>query len=170
MNIHPLIVHFPIALLTIYAIFECFRAKKFLVSESWFFVKATFLFLGTLGALLAGLTGNFGKSLFQTQYAIIQTHERFAFATGVVFAILSLIYFIVLIDRLFRPQLRKSANASSWESVANIARKFFIGPVLVPVALIGLVLLIITGTLGGSIVYGVTSDPIAQLVNQLFVR
>ena len=78
MNIHPILVHFPIALLTTYAFFECIRFKKLMELREWFYIKATFLFLGGLGALAAAQAGDFGKQLYPSARAIIQVHENFA--------------------------------------------------------------------------------------------
>ena len=37
MNVHPLLIHFPIALLTVYVVMECLRFKKLLAEHSWFY-------------------------------------------------------------------------------------------------------------------------------------
>ena len=170
MNIHPLLVHFPIALLSVYAIFECIRFRKLMELREWFFIKATFLFLGGLGALVAAETGDFGKALFPYQAAIIRVHESFAKGTIIIFGLLALVYLGMCIDRLWGAHLRASKSGAAWSAIMNVIQKLFVGPVLVPFALVGLTALIITGALGASIVYGATNDPLLQLINQLFVR
>ena len=169
MNIHPIIVHFPIALLALYAIFECFRFRKLIESQEWFYVKATFLFLGGLGALAAAMTGDFGKHLYPAAYAIIRVHENFADLTIAIFGILAVIYMAKFIDGLWGNYLRDSRCRSIWSLVMKIDEKLFTVPVLVPLAIVGFLALAITGALGGSIVYGAANDPFMQIVNQLFV-
>lgn len=169
MNIHPLLVHFPIALLSIYAIFECIRFRKLMELREWFYIKAIFLFLGELGALAAAATGDFGEQLFASQAAIIRVHEGFAKTTVVIFGIAALIYLGVCIDRIWGERLRTTKVGSLWNAIAKIAQRLFTGPVLVPFAVVGFVALIITGALGASIVYGTANDLLLQWVNQLFV-
>lgn len=169
MNIHPVLVHFPITLLTFYAIFECFRIKKLMESREWFYIKSTFLFLGGLGALAAAATGDFGKHLYPAARAIIGMHENFAKLTIVIFGCLALIYMPKFIDELWGDYLRHSSYDSTWRSIMKIDEKMFVAPVLIPLAIIGLFALIITGALGGSVVYGAASDPFTQIVNRLFV-
>jgi len=170
MNIHPLLVHFPIALLSVYAVFECLRFKKLLELREWFYIKATFLFLGGLGALAAAKAGDFGKSLFPAEMNIIHVHENFAKLTIIIFGLLALIYLGIFIDNVWGERIRRSSFGSAWEAMIAVDKKVFIGPVLVPGAAIGLLSLIVTGTLGASIVYGVTNDPVTQLVSRIFVR
>jgi uncharacterized membrane protein len=47
-NVHPLLVHFPIALLVVYSLLEWVPLKKLANLSSWFYIKATFLFFGDL--------------------------------------------------------------------------------------------------------------------------
>jgi len=82
-GLHPVIVHFPIAMLTLYSVFEIislfYREKNFQV--------ILLLFLGTavLSGLAAVLTGNqaaqlCGNLLNAEQKNIINAHETFASA------------------------------------------------------------------------------------------
>lgn len=57
-NIHPLLVHFPIALLTVYSLLEAVPLKRIQKLPYWFYVKAVLLITGTISILptiLAGL-------------------------------------------------------------------------------------------------------------------
>lgn len=57
MDFHPIIVHFPIALLTCYGLMELVRLKKVLTSAHWFYIKAVFLLVGSAATLIAFKTG-----------------------------------------------------------------------------------------------------------------
>lgn len=101
MNIHPFFVHFPIALLTFYAIFECIQAKRLLAMREWLYLKALFLFLGSGGALLAAATGDFGKRLYRIERSVISVHETFAYGTIIIFGFICAIYLVMLVEALF---------------------------------------------------------------------
>lgn len=161
MNIHPLVVHFPIALLTIYALFELLRFKRITQERSWIYIKAAFLILGTLSAFAAIGTGDFGKELYRSAANSIAVHESAAQATTFVFSLLSLYY---LID-LFAEYL--SGYPRIQTALLRFAR-LFTSPIIVILALIGLVGIFITGALGGSIVYGTAHDPFLLFVHNLF--
>jgi len=52
MDFHPLVIHYPIAFLTTYAIFELLRFKKLLDLPYWLYIKATLLILGEISAVV----------------------------------------------------------------------------------------------------------------------
>jgi len=57
MNVHPIFVHFPIALLTIYALLELIQFKKVTSWNPWFYIKASFVVFGAIGTYAALFTG-----------------------------------------------------------------------------------------------------------------
>lgn len=82
-NIHPKIVHFPLAFLLLYPIMEFFA----LITKKEFYFKAAnlFLFIGTIGALLAVFTGNqaytYIKNWRTDSLNIFNSHQTFATIT-----------------------------------------------------------------------------------------
>jgi uncharacterized membrane protein len=76
MNIHPIVVHFPIALLTLYGVLECVRWKKVMDFMHAFHVKATLVIAGTLGAIVAYISGPEVHGS-----ALVSWHEDFATIT-----------------------------------------------------------------------------------------
>ncbi len=169
MNIHPIFVHFPVALLSVYALFEMLRFRRFTDAREWLYIKATLLFAGLGGAFLALMTGDFGKPLYRAQRVIIDVHENFADATVFVFGVIAVIYIIVLVDWFWGDRLRASRYGSVWTSIVRFGNLRLLGYILVPFAVLGFLLLLTTGALGGSIVYGANADPFTQIVNRLFV-
>ena len=155
MNLHPLLVHFPIALLTFYALFELLRFRKLLSDPNWFFIKAAFVILGSVSSAATFLSGYVIKGGFETTPAItrlVETHQAYALATCLVFGLIACVYAMKIMKR--------------GESFTNMMLK---PAVILPLALIGLGLVTITGGLGGAIVYGPDIDPFVKFIYQVLI-
>ena len=150
-----MIVHFPIALLTVYAIFEVCRVPR-LTRMSWYMpVKAIFLILGWLGsaaAVLTGLVTSEASNIVGEWPKLVAVHKNFGIATLIVFGIVALAYVFAA---------KQKDNAFS---------KFILRtPVVIPLAILGLAFVTITGALGGAMVYGADVDPVVRIIYNLFV-
>lgn len=164
MNIHPIFVHFPIALLTFYALFEIFAWKKISSMSWWIYVKATLLFAGTLSGFVALNTGEGAEHIIGGS-KLIETHATFATASIWLFVVLSVVYLIRFVLEsgyiINFPKIQHVLNG-----IQNYINKYsFLVPVI---AFIGLVVITITGALGGAIVYGPDIDPVVSFVYHLF--
>jgi uncharacterized membrane protein len=127
--LHPMVVHFPLALLTAsYLLDVLAHWWPKLRTSGW-----VLLILGTLGAMVAVLTGNVVGDLFEsTKYwAVVETHQKLAITTTLIFTGL-------LIWRFFA---RRKGN--------DPAEKWYY---FIP-ATIGVGLLLLTGLYGGHMVY-----------------
>jgi uncharacterized membrane protein len=106
-EIHPKIVHFPLAFLLLYPIMELL----FFVTRKEFFNKSAFLFLliGVIGALLAVLSGNQAHDLVSEwnpqSLEIFNTHQTFAN--------ISIWYFTTLLTLRFYLHIKKRLNRYS---------------------------------------------------------
>jgi uncharacterized membrane protein len=90
-NVHPLLVHFPIALLTVFLVVEVFA--MILKKESLENVASWLLYLGTLGALASVAAGWFAAQSIphdSTVHDVMETHEMLGFSVLAVAVILSL--------------------------------------------------------------------------------
>lgn len=166
-DVHPILVHFPIALLTCYALAEIFlthveRWQSFVTPS-----KISFLLLGTLASWGAFLSGDIvAEAIGETP--LIETHAFFAGTTIWIFTILSATYTL----RLAHPFLQKKATKTpllrpllKLDVLTHlILRPWF----LTLFCLAGLIAITITGALGGAIVYGPEIDPIVSLIYHLF--
>lgn len=164
MNVHPILVHFPIALLSIYAILECIRFKQITKQEYWFYVKTLLLLLGTASLFPTGLAGKLIEGQFTTLHPIIEIHSTFALASTCIFAILSLLsisHWLTLI-KIFRK------NSFVYNSVVSIDTHLFKTYIIIPLAILGLISISITGVLGAIIVYGPNLDIFTQFVYHIF--
>lgn len=146
--LHPLIVHFPIALLSLAAIFQIlalWRPRLFNLPASGLLV------LGFISGIFAYLTGDGGehyaKNVFGATESMIHKHEDIAFYALLVFGVLLALKVLIGL-----PWIKGHfAKAVRW-----------IMPLLPVISLAGLVLIYYTGHFGGQIVYHAGTDAIGQ--------
>ncbi len=105
--LHPLIIHFPIALLFIAPLFIVLgAAMKPDKGRSYLIAALVLMLVGTLTTFVAAQTGEAaGKLTERTPQinAVLEHHERLAEATQVSFSVLSVIFAaIVFVPRLMR--------------------------------------------------------------------
>ena len=167
-------MHFPIALLTVYAVLECVWSVKFRTSESFFWSKFTLLTTGFLGACAALMTGD-GAEQVVGHSALVETHSTFAGISTIIFAILLAMYLIRAYQKY--PMARVTVlmekhpflmTIYTWK--IRIASYFLDTPIVYLLAILGLIAITITGSLGGAIVYGPDADPIVQFIYHLFLN
>ena len=131
-NIHPLVVHFPIALIIVVFVLDLLGAagkRQSLISAAN--ILSIFAALGAVAAVITGLIAE--DSVWHTEAAheLIETHETIGFAVlGA--AVFSLV---------FRPALRKKKSKNSFVWIA------------VFISMIATALVAFEGYLGGEIVY-----------------
>lgn len=161
-NVHPLFVHFPVSLLTIYALLELVPIKKITRQSYWFYVKAVFIILGALSTIPTILAGEVIAGQFQGVHAIVDLHSTLAITTSVLFGFLATLYILVWA----KPFLQKQ----HMEILIQISQFFFTPYTTKPGAIVGLILIILVGTLGGIIAYGPDLDPFTKFVYTLFFK
>ncbi|MGD8192597.1 DUF2231 domain-containing protein [Brevibacillus ginsengisoli] len=133
MPLHPVLVHFPIALLTAGVLAQLLAIWK----RDPFDRIATYLFLGGfLGGIAAYLTGDGGEEFVGKHFggdleSFVSPHETFALWTLIVFGIILAIKILPWLNKFSRTLL----------------------PLVVVLSLVGTGFLVQTGHLGGKIVY-----------------
>lgn len=170
MNVHPIFVHFPIALLTIYALMEIVRLPIFTRQPWWFYTKAVLLFVGVIAGKVAELTGNIAAEAYRgtSAQALVKMHETFAQASVFIFGVLAAAYLIAW-GRHENIRAKLPAGLQKiWNALEAVERTIFCAPVLMLLALAGLMVITITGALGGALVYGPNVDPVVSFVYHLF--
>lgn len=161
-ELHPIIVHFPIALLftsvalDILALF--LRRAGLVATSSWC------LLLGVIGALAAGITGEISSrvTIKSPQVAaLVDTHQHVAILSGVIFSfvlVLRVVWLSPHILRWLKPKIPALAVVDGkWREIMPMlylprTPRGLIA-VYLAVSIFGLVLLGITGYLGGVLVY-----------------
>lgn len=160
MNVHPILVHFPIALLTIAALMEILSFSWFTKRAYWWMVKGAFVTIGAVSSVFAFLSGDAIEDSFRSSRQLVEVHSSFAFGTVLVFGIIALSYVLVFL---------KKEGFANW-TVIRMAERVQQPMILIPLSIIGLVLVTVTGALGGAIVYGPDIDPIVSIVYHALIK
>lgn len=160
-NIHPIFVHFPIALLFIYSLLIIIPVAKALPRFAWRDIRLVVLAIGLLGAWASLSTGESAEHATQASHKLVNTHAAFASTSTWIYVALLIIELLPWADALL-------AERVEWIKYRNFVRllmKWFYQNWLISLlAVVGLFAITITGVLGGSIVYGTTADPLAPIV------
>ncbi|MCX6703238.1 MAG: hypothetical protein NTV02_00925 [Candidatus Zambryskibacteria bacterium] len=167
MNIHPFFVHFPIALLTLYGVMEIVWSKVLKRELWWLNSKALLLTCGVLGGFAALQTGEIAEGLRERGSQLIETHSFYATVSVWIFVALLVGYIVFYVEKYTASSEEQSFIKKITTVLKPIGRLIMWGaPVL---ACVGIITLIITGALGGAIVYGPDTDPIVHFVYNAFV-
>jgi uncharacterized membrane protein len=145
-TIHPMVVHFPIALLWVTAIVDLLAV--FVRSRDHFLDRVGFWLLTGSGAAIffaaaAGVISEQSVHLTTTTAALLSAHQRDAALTGV-FALLG---WLTQIATRFR-----AADPGAWSLFGTGRGR--VSPAVALLVIGATVMVSITGTLGGSMVYG----------------
>ena len=175
MNIHPLFVHFPIALLTLYALCELLRFRRLQENVSWFWWKLGLLVFGTLGSFVAFHTGKMvvGSVSPADFPPLLKMHATFATLSVQLFFTLACLYIVSATSRglMFQSVVpflqRYPVSRTLWNALLFLKRLIVDSGFIVLFAIVGLVFISITGALGGAMVYGVDTDPFVRFIYNL---
>ncbi|MBI3231686.1 MAG: hypothetical protein HYZ51_01235 [Candidatus Doudnabacteria bacterium] len=162
-NIHPIFVHFPIALFSVYTFFEVLRFP-FLTRQAWYFyVKAVLVIAGSLASFVTAATGLMAQK-FMEGHPALEYHEFFALLTAVVFVVVALSY---ALSWYAREKAASGVILESW--LVKLTQWIVNGKAVILLAVLGFITLTITGGLGGVMVYGTEADPFFKPVYNLLV-
>jgi hypothetical protein len=161
MNIHPIFVHFPIALLLVWSLLQFKKLEVWLPKISWKSVRDILLVVGFAGALAALLTGDIASEIVG-ETALIETHSTFAIITTVLYGL----FVVELMIKLVRPVWKMPALLEKFTALyIKSIEASWLRALLVIAAILGL---IVTGLLGGAIVFGTSADPLSGPILRLF--
>lgn len=144
-TLHPLIIHFPIALLLVAPLFivagSILKPAK---GRSYLITAMVLLLLGTAAIFVAVETGEAaGKLAEQTPgiEGVLESHEALAERTQVVFSVLSVVFVLLLAG----PHVLKKVDTRLTTTILPLAFLMFYG--------IGVMLLVNTAHNGGRLVH-----------------
>lgn len=160
-NIHPIFVHFPIALLFVYSLIKILPLKRWIPSIAWKDIERIFLFIGVLGAFLGLTTGESAEHLMRPNHQLVEMHSTFA-------SLSTWVYGLLLAGEVLAigiPWVSKNVQLPKLFALLTRIKDILMNPfVAITLAIVGLIAISITGMLGGIITYGVNADPIAPLL------
>lgn len=168
MNLHPLVVHFPVALLTLYAVFEVLPMDRWYSQVGWQDIKAILVSVGGIGILAALVTGQMAEHSLLARSAgqILGYHKIFAGASAAVFGIIAAAYVIRWMIERHGHFLRR-VSLPMWP-LRKFADIILDRRVIIVLAILGFAVLFLTGIFGEMIVYGPQNDPFSRWVYALF--
>lgn len=166
MDIHPLVVHFPIALLVIYSLLEVAALRPRFRTSQRTHAKLLLLFIGTLWALAALSTWETAAHLSGIRSLTLWLHEWAASTTTGIYKFLAIFYLVELALQ-YSTFTRLISVPKLLEMCTKLIRfiKHFRLPAIA--ALLWFFGLNLVGALGGTLVYGPDADPITSALNQV---
>ncbi len=168
-QLHPVIVHFPIGLLTLYAVLELIPFRITWTDPRWIFAKRILVFCGTLAIIIAETTGEARGGENIVPGTALAMHELMATITKIIFMILAGAQVVVATSVVVtRFVSKREWMYVIWKILERISKIITLRPVIIIGALAGLICITITGALGGGMVYGPEADPMVKAVYTLF--
>jgi len=158
-DIHPIVIHFPIALLFLYSILKILPLSKWFPQVSWRQIERVLLVIGFAGALVALLTGQVARQLNQPDRTLVHAHETFAQATTWLYGALLLGEIAAFVNE--RKYVTEPTIAKILELIETVLANRMLSAII---ALIALGTLFLTGLLGGALVYGTSADPLTGII------
>jgi uncharacterized membrane protein len=166
-SLHPAIVHIPIGLLVVYALFELVPLRWIKQPERWQFVKTVLLVTGTVGAFGALQSGD-AAGEGRTR-AIVGMHELMAQVTTVLFVLLTISQIVPFFrEKMMRYTTNMPGVRMVWNVLETYSRVMRVRAVTIVLSIAGFIALFMTGALGGAISHGIEADPATVFVVRLF--
>lgn len=168
MNIHPIVVHFPIALLTLYSMLEVVSLFGRSRTKQLHTTKLFLLLVGTGWAFFSLQTGELAAEAFGGEHGskLISTHAQVANLAYGLYVGLSIYYILVL---AYISGILGKLPSSVSEPIRRLIMWQAFTWLVVVAALVWLLCITITGALWGAITYGPDADPVVRFFYDLLV-
>lgn len=163
-NIHPLVVHFPIALLLVYSFIKILPLAKYFPNVAWKHIERALLVFGVLGAFASLSTGEIAEELVNPNRKLVETHAFFANFSTWIYGLLLAGEILSYLNVSFIPRLQTSIITKLTFNLERLLTHPILSKVL---AFVGFLAISLTGMLGGVMVYGLSADPLAPIVMQI---
>lgn len=167
-TLHPIFVHFPIALLTLYACIEILSLfiKKWKNNSNLLFMKTILLIVWSIWSSLASNSGEAAKHAIGLRTLLVERHELFAGLSTSIFWGLTLFYILkwVVSESGQHSSLLQKLSWTTKSLIAKIISFIESYYIIYLWACVGFFALTITWALWWAIVYGKDADVIVQRI------
>ena len=119
---------------------------------------------GLLGAFASNVTGEVAENIARPNHKLVETHAFMALTATWMYGLLLAGELLSWINTNIISKLKSAPILSFFTFIRSVLVHPFISGLL---ALLGLIAVLLTGLLGGVMVYGVSADPIAGIVLRL---
>lgn len=164
MNLHPVVIHIPIACLVLYSLVEIIGFFHSGFREKFATTKYFLLVVGLLGAFTALQTGEIAQELLGEETKLISLHETYAEITYKLYMIILLWYGITWAGTKWL-----ATNPFVSKLISFFKRLYKYGIVAL-LSLIWFALLSIVWALGWAISHGPSADFATQMVYDMLVK
>lgn len=168
LNLHPIFVHFPVALLTLYALVLLVYIPRPSIVRLKSIVRPFLAITGALGSIASYLSGEAIEDLFKPFAGeLLALHANFALGVVVFFCLMALLeLFVFLGSEWVMEAIRQRFSTKTM----SLFKAWLEGPVSIFFGLVGFVLIMTTGALGGAIAYGRDFDPFTKWLTGLLLK
>lgn len=175
-NYHLIFIHFPIALLSLYAFLEVLSVSKhFFKKESLELTKGILLVVGVLSGYISESTGEMVQNIISRTNVHLRTtlhfHEMFANLTVGIFLILAISYVISFMESTESIRNSKIYTFIRSKIPALLLTFIFLfekRSIRITLAILGAIAVMTTGALGGILTNSCMVDPVTVLVCKVF--
>lgn len=159
-NLHPIFVHFPIAFLFLYSLLALLPFETWFPKISWKPFRLLLLVVGLVGAFVSSATGEVAADLTNVDHDILEFHEWFAGTSTFIYVVL---FAGEIWGRL--TEFIKTLQIPLLASLFHVIKQIITNKLFMSLfAIGGLISMMLTGMLGGIMVYGTMADPLAPLL------
>ncbi len=163
-NLHPLFVHFPIALLFVYSIIKILPVSRWFPKVAWKDIERALLVFGVLGAFAALATGDAAEHAMSPDRKLVNMHSTFAGLATFLYGALLAGEFLAVVNPLVLTKINITVVTKLFTELEKLLTNKVFSKLLAFCALIAIT---VTGLLGGVMVYGASADPLAGFVLKL---
>jgi hypothetical protein len=171
MDLHPILVHLPIAWLALYTGIEVISSFSQWVKEKLINTKIFLLLVGVIGTFMALQTGEIAEHMMWGRSNLVEVHSTFANLTHFSYMIIAIIYALILIiNNKIWEKYRTTITKNYLPKIKNFLNNIYTHYIIIILSIMWFFFLSITGALWGAITHGTADDPVSAWAVNIFVE
>jgi len=170
MDLHPIIIHLPIAGLALYTCIEIISHFSKPFNERFLNTKYFLLFVGVIGTFMALQTGEIAEHIMLWHSNLVKVHSTFANLTHFSYMVIAILYALTLIiNHKIWAKYRIKPLQKYLPKITQFLTHIYTHYLIIVVSILWFFFLSITWALGGAITHGTTDDPVSAWAVNTFV-